>query len=93
MNTYNIGPLTMEYVFRAAELENMSDMQAVMDAVEAALEMKGLDVHAVARDFIVTHEISCAEATAEDRVFVNAPVLVEQLAEIVGYYEYPEDDD
>lgn len=38
MKTYNIGPLTMEYVFRKSDLENMSDMQAVMDEVEAALE-------------------------------------------------------
>lgn len=37
MNTYNIGPLTAQHVFKAANLTNMSDMQAVMDAVEAAL--------------------------------------------------------
>lgn len=38
MNTYNIGPLTAQHVFKAANLTNMSDMQAVMDAVEVALE-------------------------------------------------------
>lgn len=37
MNTYNIGPLTMEYVFKRSALENVSDMQAVMDAVEIGL--------------------------------------------------------
>jgi hypothetical protein len=40
MNTYNIGPLTMEYVFKRAGLTNVSDMQAVFDAVEGALEYK-----------------------------------------------------
>jgi len=39
-NTYTIGPLTAEYVFTASGLTNMSDIQAVMDAVEAALEYK-----------------------------------------------------
>ncbi len=38
MNIYNIGPLTMEYVFRRAGLENLANMQAVMDAVEGALQ-------------------------------------------------------
>lgn len=37
MNTYNIGQLTAQHVFKAANLTNMSDMQAVMDAVEVAL--------------------------------------------------------
>lgn len=37
MSTYNIGPLTAAYVFQRSGLKNMSDMQAVMDAVEAAL--------------------------------------------------------
>lgn len=34
---YPIGPLTYEKVFEAAGLTNLSDMQAVLDAVEAAL--------------------------------------------------------
>lgn len=34
---YTIGELTSERVFKAAGLENVSDMQAVFDAVEAAL--------------------------------------------------------
>lgn len=40
MNTYNIGPLTMEYVFKRAGIKNVADMQAVFDAVEGALEYK-----------------------------------------------------
>jgi len=40
MKTYDIGPLTMEYVFKRAGIENVSDMQAVFDAVEGALEYK-----------------------------------------------------
>ena len=37
-NVYYIGPLTFQHVFHAAQLHNMSDMQAVMDAVEMALK-------------------------------------------------------
>ena len=35
---YHIGPLTFDRVFRAGQLDNMADMQAVLDAVERALE-------------------------------------------------------
>src|SRR5690606_24603981 len=34
---YYIGPLTMQKVFQAHQHVNMHDMQAVLDAVEAAL--------------------------------------------------------
>lgn len=40
MNTYQIGDLTMEYVFRLNGLTNVSDWQAVLDAMERALEYK-----------------------------------------------------
>lgn len=40
MNTYNIGPLTDDYVFKMSGLTNVSDLQAVLDAVEVALKMK-----------------------------------------------------
>lgn len=35
---YTIGELTLERVFRASGITNLSDLQAVMDAVEAALQ-------------------------------------------------------
>lgn len=41
--------------------------------------------------FIKENKVSCAEATVEDRVYENAPDLVEELANIVGYYEYPDE--
>jgi hypothetical protein len=41
--SYMIGPQTMERVFKAADLTNMSDLQAVMDAVERALTVKPLE--------------------------------------------------
>lgn len=47
----------------------------------------------VVAKFIDKNHISCAEATYEDRVFENAPNLVEDLCEIVGYYDYPEDEE
>lgn len=40
VNTYQIGPLTMEYVFRRAGLTNVADLQAVFDAVEGGFELK-----------------------------------------------------
>lgn len=38
---YQVGDLTMEHVFRRAGLTNLSDMQAALDAVEAALAGRG----------------------------------------------------
>ncbi len=35
--TYHVGPRTMEKVFAPFGLTNVSDLQAVLDAVEAAL--------------------------------------------------------
>ena len=87
MNTYNIGPLTMEYVFKVSGLTNVFDMQAVFDAVEVALKPSE-----IAASFIDKHHISCAEATANDGVYEDAPLLAEELANCVGYYEWPEDD-
>jgi len=42
--------------------------------------------------FIQRQKIHCAEATGEDRVYENAPELVEQIAKIVGFYKYPDDE-
>lgn len=39
---YTIGNMTAERVFKAAGLTNMSDLQAVMDAVERALASQGI---------------------------------------------------
>ena len=49
-------------------------------------------VVAIARAFIDKHHISCAEATSDDGVYEEAPLLVEKLAKVVGYYRYPETD-
>lgn len=38
ISTWYIGPLTFQHVFQAAQLHNMADIQAVMDAVEMALK-------------------------------------------------------
>ena len=38
---YQVGDLTMEHVFRRAGLTNLSNMQAALDAVEAALAGRG----------------------------------------------------
>lgn len=41
--SFMIGPNTMERVFKAAGLTDMSNLQAVMDAVEKALTIKPLE--------------------------------------------------
>ena len=47
----------------------------------------------VVAKFIEEQHLSCAETTAEDRVYENAPELVYDMCEIVGYYDYPEDEE
>ena len=47
----------------------------------------------VCQDFVQAQRVSCPEACCEDRVYEEAPNLVEDIANIVGYYEYPEDDE
>lgn len=46
-------------------------------------------VAAVAREFIEKHRVH-DEGVCEDRVYENAPGLVEALGNIVGFYKYPE---
>ena len=41
---------------------------------------------AIARQFIDDNRVTCPEATTSDRVYENAPELVEKLAEVVGYF-------
>lgn len=52
-----------------------------------------LRVRAIVSRFIKDQRISCAEATIEDRVYENAPTLIEELANVVGYYEYDDEDE
>jgi hypothetical protein len=47
----------------------------------------------VCQTFIQDQHVSCPEVCCEDRVYENAPDLVEDIANIVGYYEYPEDEE
>jgi len=48
-------------------------------------------LYAIVRQFIDDNGVSCPEATASDRVYENAPLLVKQLADMVGYYRAPEE--
>lgn len=47
---------------------------------------------ALCAKFIADNHISCEETVCEDRVYENAPNLAGDIAEIVGYYDYPEDE-
>jgi hypothetical protein len=49
-------------------------------------------LHIIIDNFIEEHEVSSPESIyQQDRVIENAYYLMEQLFDIVGYYEYPED--
>lgn len=50
-------------------------------------------LYALCRAFVEKHRVSCLEATIEDRVYENAPDLVGDIAKIVGFYRYPEEDE
>lgn len=51
-----------------------------------------IKLRAVAFNFINEYKVSCAEATVSDKVYIHAPLLVEQMAEIVGYYKYEDEE-
>jgi hypothetical protein len=45
----------------------------------------------ICRKFIKDQKISCSESVYQsDNVILNACELIEQICEIVGYFEYPE---
>lgn len=60
-------------------------------AVEEVAPGTGDKLLTIARHFIDKHHVSCAEATINDGVYEEAPLLVEKLAEVAGYYTYPGD--
>lgn len=50
-------------------------------------------VYEIVAEFIRENKITCAEAIAQnDDVITNAYDFIEDLCEVVGYYEYPEDE-
>lgn len=67
--------------------------------IDSLLTNEGIDhfadllkVSAIARNFITKHEITCAEATIKDSVYEDAPILVENLAEILGYFKHEDEE-
>jgi hypothetical protein len=47
----------------------------------------------VCKAFIEEQHVSCEEACCEDRVYEEAPNLVADIGGVVGFYEYPEDEE
>lgn len=46
------------------------------------------------KKFISEQKISCPETIAQtDRVIINAYGFIGEICEIVGYYEYPDDEE
>lgn len=46
----------------------------------------------VCKDFIEKQHVSCEEACCEDRVYEEAPNLVADIGNVVGFHQYPEDE-
>lgn len=59
--------------------------------VENAAPGTGEKLLRIARDFIDKHHVSCPEATGNDGIYEEAPLLVEQLANVAGYYSWPDE--
>lgn len=54
----------------------------------------GRKLYGVAVNFIEHYEIGCEEAVYQcDDIIINAPYLVEQVCDIVGYFDYEDDED
>jgi len=47
---YQVGPLTMAHVVEYAKLQNLSDMQAFLDDMEAALDRKNDHIRMIAQE-------------------------------------------
>lgn len=50
-------------------------------------------VYNLVAEFIEDLEISCPEGVYDDRVYELAPDLVSDLADVVGYYDYEDEDE
>lgn len=61
---------------------------------ELTLPAKAMKLHEIVQTFVDKHRISCADAIAQnDRIIEGAYDLIEDLCNVVGYYEYPEEDE
>lgn len=45
----------------------------------------------ICREFIKANRITCEDACVTDSVYEHAPDLVHSLAQIIGYYQEPDD--
>ena len=87
---YQIGPNTMERVFKAAGLTDLSDLQAVMDAVEKALTVSREPTTIKGENFV--------DFLKTDRPYIcrktegTCYLLVDrETGEFVGYRKYDDD--
>jgi len=72
------------------DLTQLCEVRPIGLETEQAAPGTGENLLKIAREFIDKHHVSCAEATGNDGVYEEAPLLVEALANVVGYYSYPE---
>jgi len=68
-----------------------AEATAIKDAANEIARLSKLEK--VVAAFIEKQEVSCPEVIYQsDRVIENAYEFIEALVDIVGYYEYPEDE-
>lgn len=68
-------------------------IKALMDRIVYTFDVRpNGSTTTLAHAFLDKHHVSCAETIHQtDYVIENAYGLIEDLAEVVGYYQYPED--
>lgn len=63
-------------------------------SAELTSDEKAAKVHEIVQAFIVKHRISCPDSIGQvDRIITDAYDLIEDLCNVVGYYQYPEEDE
>lgn len=88
------GVNAMDYEYQRWAREAVADASKL--ATTAISEQKSEQeekLTAILRAFLDKHHVSCPECIHQsDRVIENAYGLIEELADVVGYYQYPEDE-
>lgn len=88
------NPLTDDEIMAINQTAEFDSAIGYARAIEAKVleKLSSDNLHGIVKKFIEQNHVSCPEVCCEDRVYENAPNLVEELADIVGYYVYPEDE-
>ena len=74
--------------------ERLANPLTVLEVAADPEADKAAQVLEIVRDFVQTYEIACPEVIHQtDRVITNAYRFIERVAEVVGYYRDPDDEE